>query len=252
GRLWYRTGDLLRYLPDGSLDFVGRTDHRVKVSGYRIELGEVEAALVRIDGVDSAVATVLPAIGDRAGEQLAAAVRVTDPALTAAGLTRAMSDFVPPHMVPSLIGFVEQIPFTVGGKIDRTGIAALLAEWAAGRPGRVLPAEPRTTLQRALCHLVAGVLDRRDAVGIHDDFFSLGGDSVLATAAVARIREWLDSPSLMVADIFATRDVAALAELLTSREAGGARLEQVAEVYFEIIDMAGDDVLTALDPAATR
>src|SRR5690606_14152005 len=82
GRIWYRTGDLVRYLLDGQIDFVGRADHRVKVSGYRIELGEVEAALRRVAGVDGAVAAVLPAPGDGRGEQLAAIVRVTDPQLT--------------------------------------------------------------------------------------------------------------------------------------------------------------------------
>ncbi|MBL7660474.1 acyl carrier protein, partial [Escherichia coli] len=85
---------------------------------------------------------------------------------------------------------------------------------------------PRTVLQRALRRIVADILGRaNDAVGVHDDFFALGGDSVLATQVVAGIRRWLDSPSLMVADMFAARTIAALAQLLTGREANADRLE---------------------------
>jgi mycobactin phenyloxazoline synthetase len=84
---------------------------------------------------------------------------------------------------------------------------------------------------------------------VHDDFFSLGGDSVRATQAVVGIRQWLDSPSLTVADVFAARTAAALAQLLIGREANGDRLEQVADVYLEIAAMSGGDVLSALDAA---
>jgi mycobactin phenyloxazoline synthetase len=83
-----------------------------------------------------------------------------------------------------------------------------------------------------------------------DDFFELGGDSVLATTAVARIRNWLDTPTVMVADIFATRTVAALAARLAAREPGSPRLDQVAELYLEVAQMDNDDVLSALDTTA--
>lgn len=257
GRTWYRTGDLVRHLPDGLLDFVGRADHRVKVSGYRIELGEVESALRRIEGVDAAVAAVLAAPGDRRGEQLTAIVRVTDPRLTAGDLTAAMTELVPPHMVPSHIALVESIPFTVGGKIDRRAVVALidtsLAERATDRdPVRRLPS---TALERALADIVATVLNRDGVaapVGADDDFFELGGDSVLATQTVARIRDWLDSPGVMVTDIFAARSVAALADRLVAHESGGERLEAVAELYLEVVDMKSDDVASALDPTSVR
>ncbi|MBO0678247.1 amino acid adenylation domain-containing protein [Mycolicibacterium sp. S2-37] len=247
GRTWYRTGDLVRYLPDGQLDFVGRADHRVKVSGYRIELGEVEAALRRIAGVDAAVAAVLAAPGDRRGEQLTAIVRAADPRLTVGDLTAAMGELVPPHMVPSHIALVENIPFTVGGKIDRRAVAALLGKSLAERADRPAPTHraPSTALERALVDIVATVLNR-DGIGLDDDFFELGGDSVLATQTVARIRDWLDSPGVMVTDIFAARTVAALARRLVGHEAGGDRLNAVAELYLEVVDMKSDDVATAL------
>jgi mycobactin phenyloxazoline synthetase len=249
GHTWYRTGDLVRYLPNGSVEFVGRLDHRVKISGYRIELGEVEGAFNRIQGVDGAVAAVLPVPGDRNGQQqLAAVVRVLDPALTVERISRAMAGFVPPHMIPTQIVVVDSIPFTVGGKIDRTSVSALLARTLAEQATEESPAAtaPATTLQRALTRIVSEVL-ARDTVGIDQDFFALGGDSVLATQTVARIRDWLDAPQVAVSDIFAARTVEALAHLLVAHENDSRRLDGVAELYLEISDMESADVVTALD-----
>lgn len=245
GRTWYRTGDLVRYWPDGTLEFVGRADYRIKISGYRVELGEVEAAISRVPGVRMAVATVVTVPGG--ADLLAAAVCLADGSLTAAQLREALVNLVPAHMVPRLISFVDRIPFNNAGKIDRRAVATLLAE-AGGAADELPSVAPRTVVERALCAIVAGVLGREgSAVGVHDDFFSLGGDSVLATLAVARMREWLDSPSLMVADVFATRTVAELAELLHRRESSSDRLELVAEMYLEIAEMPEVDVLSALD-----
>lgn len=253
GRTWYRTGDLVRYLPDGQLDFVGRADHRVKVSGYRIELGEVEAALRRIDGVDAAVAATLTVPGDRRGEQLAAVVTVSDPNLSGDELSGRMAALVPPHMVPSHLLTVGHVPFTVGGKIDRRAVRQLLIDSVAARDHGTAPAyrAPATALERALADIVASVL-HRSSVGADDDFFELGGDSVLATQAVARIREWLDAPNVMVTDIFAARTVAALARRLVDHEAGSDRLDGVAELYLEVVDMNSADVASALDSESAR
>ncbi|AGL27836.1 phenyloxazoline synthase [Mycobacterium tuberculosis CAS/NITR204] len=237
-----RAGDLARYWHDGTLEFVGRADHRVKISGYRVELGEIEAALQRLPGVHAAAATVLPGGSD----VLAAAVCVDDAGVTAESIRQQLADLVPAHMIPRhvmLDAFTE-------GKIDRAEVGALLAAEVERSGDRSAPyAAPRTVLQRALRRIVADILGRaNDAVGVHDDFFALGGDSVLATQVVAGIRRWLDSPSLMVADMFAARTIAALAQLLTGREANADRLELVAEVYLEIANMTSADVMAALDP----
>lgn len=257
GRTWYRTGDSARYLPDGQLDFVGRADHRVKVSGYRIELGEVEAALRRVPGVDAAVAAALAAPGDRRGEQLAAVVRMSDPRVTQDELTARMAELVPPHMVPSHLLRVGHVPFTVGGKIDRRAVRMLLADSLASGARDTNPAHraPATALERALADIVASVLNRDGVdrrVGVDDDFFALGGDSVLATQAVARIREWLDAPATMVTDVFAARTVGALARRLVDHEGGSDRLDAVAELYLEVVDMRSADVASALDSESAR
>lgn len=246
GRTWYRTGDLARYWPDGTLEFVGRADHRVKISGYRVELGEIEAAMRRLPGVAIAVAALLP--GPGGSDVLAAAVRPEGSGgaeLTAEGLRNLMTELVPAHMIPRHLTVLERIPFTSAGKIDRRAVARELgaAVSLSERPGFRAPSTP---LESALAALLGDLLGAQ-RVGRDDDFFALGGDSVLATQAVGRIRTWLDTPHLMVADIFATRTVAGLAELLTGRERDAARLEQVAELYLEVIGMDADTVLSASD-----
>ncbi|MBX5487012.1 MAG: amino acid adenylation domain-containing protein [Mycolicibacterium hassiacum] len=244
GRIWYRTGDLARYLPDGSLEFLGRIDHRVKISGYRIELGEVEAALKRVRGVDAAVAAVVPA--DR--DVLGALVRTDDPALDAAVITAELTALVPAHMIPRVIVVTDRIPFTVNGKIDRAAVARLLGE--VEPPAARAYRAPTTPLESALVGIVADVLGvPAEQVGVDDDFFGLGGDSVQATQVVARVRDWLDTPTALVTDMFAARNVAALAERLIEREAGPDRLEAVAEVYLEVAGMDSDQVLAELGSA---
>jgi mycobactin phenyloxazoline synthetase len=248
GRRWYRTGDLARYWPDGTLEFVGRADHRVKISGYRIELGDVEAALQRIPGVRAAVAGIVPAAGSRRTDLLAALVSLDDPTLDVPKITESIAEVVPPHMIPRHIELVERIPFTLAGKTDRRAAARILAEVVGDGPDahRRMPTTP---VQRALAAIIGELLATSD-IGVDDDFFALGGDSVLATTAVARIREWLDTPTVMVPDIFATRTVEALAARLTAREAGSDRLDQVAELYLEVAQMDDADVVHALDAAA--
>lgn len=246
GRTWYRTGDLVRYLPDGTLEFVGRVDHRVKISGYRIELGEVEAALKRVAGIDAAVAAVIP--GER--DVLAALVRTDDPAVDARAVTAAMTDLVPAHMIPKIVAVADRIPFTVNGKIDRKAVARLLAD--VEPPAAQGYRAPATPLESALVAIVEDVLDVDDdvRVGVDDDFFSLGGDSVLATQMIARVRDWLDTPTVLVTDMFAARCVARLAERLLGREPDGDRLNAVAEVYLEVAQMDSVEVLSELESSA--
>ncbi len=243
GMPWYRTGDLARFWPDGTCEFVGRADNRVKISGYRVELGEVEAALQRVPGVHGAVAVTIPA---RTGSQdwLAAAVALAPGSLTLEELRNQLGKELPPHMVPQHIEVVDRIPYTVGGKVDRQSIARRLAEQAESAAGHRPASGP---LQSALASIVAGVLGVT-RLGVDDDFFSLGGDSVLATTVVARIRQWLDVSGLSVADIFATRTVEGLANRLRELEPA-ERLDEIAELYLEVTDMDTAEVALALTTA---
>ncbi|ADT98783.1 MULTISPECIES: non-ribosomal peptide synthetase [Mycolicibacterium] len=242
---WYRTGDLVRYRTGGVIEFVGRVDHRVKISGYRVELGEVESALRRIPGVESAVAAMVPADGGR--EVLAALVEpVAGAAVDAAGVIAAMGQLVAPHMIPKIVEPAPRIPFTAGGKIDRQAVAKLLGQARSpqSRAHRALV----TSLECALADILGGVLDGV-ALGADDDFFACGGDSVLATQAVSRIRTWLDTSTVAVADIFGARTVSALAERLTARD---ERLEKVAEMYLDVARMDAADVVSTLETTAAQ
>ncbi len=232
GLRWYKTGDMARYWPDGTIEFLGRTDHQVQIRGYRVELGEVETALRTAPGVRHAVAAVV----DSGAPTLVAAV--TGGVDDAAAIVAAVSDRLPGYMIPARIEILDEMPLTDNGKLDRRAVQARLAADPAATVGNA----PRDEVEAALLDIVSGVLGGA-AIGVHDDFFRLGGDSVLATTAIARIREWLDAEQALVADIFAARTVAALAARLTTADPQPGRLAQVARVYLEVAGMSDDEVL---------
>ncbi|MEN4399546.1 amino acid adenylation domain-containing protein [Mycolicibacterium senegalense] len=244
GRRWYRTGDLVRSWPDGTLEFVGRADHRIKVSGFRIELGEVEGALCRVPGVDAAVAVLVPVDGGH--DLLGAVVRADqaglDAGLDAATVAGALAELVPAHMIPQVLVVADEIPYA-RGKTDRTAVIRMLT--AVGAPEARGYRAPSGPLETALCAIFGDVLGQT-GVGVDDDFFALGGDSVLGTQLVARIRDWLDTSTVMVADVFAARTVAQMAALLAGREAGSDRLRLVSELYLEVTGMDSADVASEL------
>ncbi|WP_227998340.1 non-ribosomal peptide synthetase [Nocardia australiensis] len=239
GMRWYRTGDLARYRPDGALEFLGRADHQVKIRGYRVELGEVESALRQTPGVHQAIAAV---VGAAAPKLVAALVAEPNAEITSDVVLAAVADLLPSYMIPARLEILAHLPLTSNAKPDRAAIRALhesietTAEFVAAS----------TDLERALADIVATVLET-DRVGATDDFFALGGDSVLATTVIARIREWLDASDTIVADLFAARTVAGLAHRLLEREerkGSTGRLEAVAGMYLEVAAMSDDEVLT--------
>ncbi|MFC8527722.1 amino acid adenylation domain-containing protein [Nocardia sp. NPDC057227] len=233
GLRWYRTGDLARYWPDGTIEFLGRADHQVQLRGYRVELGEVESALRTVPGVRHAVAAV---IGPKLVAGVAGAADIGDP-------TAALAELLPSYMIPARIEHLARMPLTDNGKLDRRAVLALLE--SAGDPAEHVA--PRDDLEAALADIARGVLDS-GPIGVHDDFFGLGGDSVLATGFVARVREWLETDHALVSDVFATRTVAELAARLTAREADRGtpdRLPVVARLYLEVAAMSDEEVMAA-------
>ncbi|WP_307828481.1 amino acid adenylation domain-containing protein [Antrihabitans sp. YC2-6] len=235
GQNWYRTGDLARYWPDGTLEFLGRADHQVKIRGYRVELGEIEGALRSVDGVHLAVAVVVGKVAPK----LAAAVTLDD-AVSADDILAAVGELLPRYMVPSRLEILADFPLTSNGKLDRAAVQRLFD--ADDEAGQFVA--PSTNLEKALAAIVGEVIGATK-VGATDDFFSLGGDSVLATTLIARVREWLDAPQAVVADIFAGRNVAGLAGRLESKDAQHGRLEQVAQIYLEVAAMDEHDLADA-------
>ena len=235
GVRWYKTGDLARYWPDGTIEFLGRADHQVQIRGYRVELGEVESALRTIPGVRHAVATVVGA----SAPKLVAAI-AGDP-VEVGDVTAAVANLLPGYMVPTRIAYFERFPLTPNGKLDRRAVAALLESEAP----QAQDSAPRNDVEAALAEIVADVLGV-NSVGVHHDFFALGGDSVLATTVIARVRDWLDVDHAVIADLFATRTVAGLAERLLGREAQRGTPERLAVIachYLEVAALTDEEVL---------
>jgi amino acid adenylation domain-containing protein len=209
GARLYRTGDLARYLPDGALDFLGRTDYQVKVRGMRVELGEIEAVLARHPGVREAV---VAAREDVPGDLRLAAYVVPSQehgewAAAEAELRRFLRQQLPEHMVPSLYVRLAAMPLTASGKVDRRALPT--PEWRA--PAHGVEA-PRTPEEEALVEIWTEVL-RRERVGIGENFFDLGGHSLLATQVVSRVREVL-GVTLPVRSMFESPTIAGLAEVI--------------------------------------
>jgi len=169
----YRTGDLVRYQPDGRLVYLGRLDNQVKIRGHRIELGEIEAALLEQPSVHDAAAIVRE---DQVGEKRLVAYVVTaeHDGAPSADLRAGLAQRLPEYMVPSLFVAVEALPLTPNGKIDRKALAALPPPQAAVKDRYVPPA---TELERILASIWEEVL-RIPRVGIDDDLFELGADSI--------------------------------------------------------------------------
>ncbi|WP_106400873.1 hybrid non-ribosomal peptide synthetase/type I polyketide synthase [Actinocorallia populi] len=199
GERRYRTGDLGRYLPDGTIEFLGRRDLQVKVQGHRIELGEIEAALLASPGVTAAAVV---AVGPRDGRRaLAAHVAGTaEPAALRERLARSL----PGYMVPRRFRVWDALPLTANGKVDRAGLAAAPAEPVEPAGGE----HPRTEVEAVLAAIWADVLGVADP-GVHDDFFAHGGDSILGVRLVSRARR--EGIGLTPREVFDHPTIAALA-----------------------------------------
>jgi amino acid adenylation domain-containing protein len=184
GARLYKTGDLVRRNPDGTLVFVGRIDGQVKIRGLRVELGEIETALVAQPGVAQAVVVVAE---DSAGtKQLVGYVRSVpgEPAVSIAELRRQLALRLPAYMVPTYLLTVDSVPLNANGKIDRN---ALPRVDSAERSVAAEFVAPRTMLEAVLADMYAGLL-RRDQVGIDDSFFDLGGNSLQGMQLVIGLR----------------------------------------------------------------
>ncbi|MFL6127957.1 MAG: MupA/Atu3671 family FMN-dependent luciferase-like monooxygenase [Mycobacteriales bacterium] len=204
GARTYRTGDLVRWRPGGELEFLGRTDHQVKVRGHRVELGEVEVTLAAHEQVAQAAAST---VGAGAERRLAAyAVPVPGATPDPGQLRRFLAARLPAYMVPAHLQLLDRLPYTPNGKVDRRALPR--PEGGTGAAA----VEPRDTLEMQLAALWAEVLEVR-RVGVHDDFFDLGGHSVLAVTLLARVERRFGR-RLPLASLFGAPTVAEMARLL--------------------------------------
>jgi amino acid adenylation domain-containing protein len=217
GARLYRTGDVVRHLSDGRLEFVGRADHQVKVRGFRIELGEIEAALLRHEGLER---VVVMARGDARGSlRIVAYVVGRDGASLpqAEGLRAHLRERLPEYMLPSAFVPLAALPLTPNGKVDRAALPEPdeLRREAAGEF-----VAPRNATEEALSRSWGEVLGLKQ-VGVHDNFFELGGHSLLATQAMSKLTETFGL-ELPLRALFESPTVAGLAAAVEAAQAEGA------------------------------
>ncbi|WP_377273142.1 amino acid adenylation domain-containing protein [Peterkaempfera sp. SMS 1(5)a] len=204
----YRTGDLARWLPDGTLEFLGRGDDQVKIRGYRIELGELDAALAAHPDV-RAVATVVR--DDAPGGRALAAYLVGDTRPSDAHLREHLSARVPSYMMPAAFVWLDEIPLTANGKVDRKGLPAPVFGGTGDRS-----AEPGTALEGLILAAIADTLGLED-VGPDDDFLELGGNSLLLVELFTTLEKALPDSGLTLVDLLDNRTGALIAGLVDTR-----------------------------------
>ena len=206
----YKTGDLARYMADGTLEFLGRIDHQIKIRGLRIELGEIEMALKQHPSVMDLIVVALK--GSTGDQRLVAYVVLhrEQSATTVDDLQSYLMQQLPAYMVPSVIMFLEALPLNSNGKIDRRNLP--LPESSRPELERQLVA-PRTSLEEEVAASWSRVLGI-EQISIYDDFFALGGDSLLATRVTSSLRTSL-AVGIPLRSFFEAPTVAQLAEIIT-------------------------------------
>ncbi|TMB88156.1 MAG: amino acid adenylation domain-containing protein, partial [Chloroflexi bacterium] len=212
GARLYRTGDLARYRADGIFEYVGRADHQVKLHGNRIELGEIEAALRRQPEIRDAA--VLLRADERETPRLIAYIVPGAPeaGLAIDALQQQLRQQLPEYMVPAVFVVLDTLPLSPNGKVDRRALPAPSGE----RPTLTHTyLAPRSDVEGTLARIWAEVL-RLDRVGIHDNFFALGGDSILALQVLARAQE--SGVQLTPRQLFQHQTIADLALVATGSE----------------------------------
>ncbi len=202
GKKMYKTGDLARWLPDGNIEFMGRIDQQVKIRGFRIELGEIESAVKKIHGIKDCVVIDRD---DSGGNKYLCGYYTAGEALDTNVMRKELAAFLPDYMIPSCFLKIDEIPFTTHGKVDKKALpvpkqSALTSEEAYVPPGNAM--------EEILARIWQEVL-KCGRVGIHDNFFSLGGDSIMSIQVVARA--CAEGLNITAAQILKNPTIAALA-----------------------------------------
>jgi surfactin family lipopeptide synthetase C len=232
----YKTGDLVRYLPDSNIEFLGRVDQQVKIRGFRVECEEVNAVLCAHPDVQE-VAVLLRE--DRPGDRrlVAYVVPQRGRAPTDAALHLYLREQLPEYMIPSAFVLLDRLPLTPNGKLDRQALPAP-SEARSGLEKTYIA--PRTALEEVLISMYAEVLASR--VGIDDNFFSdLGGHSLLATQLVSRIRDTFQI-ELPLRTVFDKPTVRELSEELLEDSSRRSRVERTAELLLTMSECSDDEI----------
>ncbi|HEX4431533.1 MAG TPA: amino acid adenylation domain-containing protein [Frankiaceae bacterium] len=234
----YRTGDLARYLPDGRIELFGRTDQQIKIRGHRVELGEIESAVIELSGADSAAVVLRE---DTPGDSRLVAYLVAaagEVAVSAAELRRRLASVLPAYMVPSAFVSLAELPQTATGKLDRLALPAPASDVFAEKPDFAAELTPFEQRMAAVWARVLGT----GSVGPDDDFFAVGGHSLLAVRLVAEIETEFAIPMSVSTLIEGDVTVRGLASRLSPREAASRPAVRTASVGTEFVRFnAGGD-----------
>ncbi len=228
GRL-YRTGDRVKWLDDGCLLFLGRRDHQVKIRGFRIELGEIEAALCRHPQVKDALVS---AERDERGQRLLCAYVVPLGGVAAPELRSFLAGILPDYMIPTALVCLDAFPLNANGKVDRRALPP--PQWTASSGTEPTPEEPPAAALVTVWQEVLGVTP----VGLHDNFFALGGDSIKAIQLVARLRA--EGFQTQVPLLFQYQSIAELAPHLSALDTTPAAAAAPAIAQQELDDIFAD------------
>ncbi len=213
GNRMYRTGDIARFLPDGNLEFLGRADFQVKLRGFRIEVGEIEAALESQEGVHQAV-VVAREFKPQDKRLVAYIVPKAGSHLSPTGLRTMLAATLPDYMVPSGFMFLDSLPLTANGKIDRNALPAPLAP--EDRLSGAAPDRPRNELERLIAQVWKEALGV-DQVGVNENLFDLGAHSLMVAEVHGQLQQLLGR-ELSLVDLFQYPTIMALADHLSGQE----------------------------------
>jgi amino acid adenylation domain-containing protein len=250
GARLYQTGDLARYLPDGNIEYLGRLDHQVKIRGFRIELGEIEAVL----SLHSALREVAvlareepdnpkSEIQNPKSDKWLVAYLVRSPgAVTVAELRTFLREKLPDYMIPSRFVFLDAMPLTSNGKVDRKALPEPDRDTSEPAAGYVAPG---TVVEELIAEIWAEVL-KLDKIGIHDNFFDLGGHSLKATQVMSRVREMFRM-DLALRILFEAPTVAELASRVEQRLADAGELEEIGRHVAEVDSLSDDEIERQLE-----
>jgi acyl carrier protein len=228
GARLYRTGDVARFLPDGNVEFLGRSDQQVKIRGFRIEPGEIEAVLAEHPSVrEAAVIVTDMASGDK---RLVAHLVPQEPGeLDLRELQAYLRQRLPEYMIPAALLPLQQMPMTAAGKIDRQSLAT--AGSAAPLSNREF-VRPRTPIEQVVASVFSQTLNV-DQIGVQDNFFELGGHSLLAMQVVSRLREML-RVEVPLRWLFEYPTVAHLSTQILARESTTGQTEKIARIILQV------------------
>jgi amino acid adenylation domain-containing protein len=262
GRL-YQTGDLGRFLPDGSIEFLGRVDQQVKVRGFRIELGEIEAALAEHEAVRECVVVAREEAGGEKRLVAYVGARPDESPASVEELRRHLQQRVPGYMIPAAFVTLDSLPLTPNGKVDRERLPAPDASRDAGDTEYVAP---RSETEAALAEVWSEVLGV-ERVGVNDNFFALGGHSLLAARVAARVRARFEV-ELPLRNLFETPDVASIARFveekreakqparvapkIQARRRGGKNLQELLSKVSQLSDGEAGRLLAEKRPASVE